>query len=111
MSEEIQNDMNQIYDKFYSMLLRIYNDNDNTIDSEKRIKIPCVLAFLSIKLNDMNKVEEIVNKFGISAFTDMIGPWGYHILIQIGILPILSRSESPTNVQDINTEISINSTI
>ena len=40
----------------------------------------------------------------------MIGPWGRWVLRQIYILPGTTRPKSPTNIQDIDTEISINST-
>jgi hypothetical protein len=95
MSENID----QIHNNFYSILLRMYNNN---MESEKRIQIPCILAVISLVLNDRYKVDEVINKFGFSVFTTVIGPWGQWVLRQINILPGSSRSESPISVQDIN---------
>ena len=100
--------IDQIHNNFYSILLRIYNDNN--IDSTKRIQIPCILAVISVVLNDRNKIDEVINKFGFSVFTTVIGPWGQWVLRQINILPGSTHPKSPTNIQDIDTEISINST-
>jgi len=88
--------------------LRIYNDN--IIDSEKRNQIPCILAVISLVLNDRNKVDEVINNFGFYVFTTVISQWGQWVLRQIYILPESTRPNSPTSIQDIDTEISINST-
>ena len=104
MSENID----QIHNNFYSILLRMYNNNN--MESEKRNQIPCILATISLILNDRHKVDELINKFGFSVFTTVIGPWGRWVLRQIYILPGTTRPNSPTNIQDIDTEISINST-
>ena len=100
--------IDQIHNNFYSILLRIYNDN--IIDSEKRNQIPCILAVISLVLNDRNKVDEVINNFGFYVFTTVISQWGQWVLRQIYILPESTRPNSPTSIQDIDTEISINST-
>ena len=55
MSENID----QIHNNFYSILLRMYNNNN--MESEKRNQIPCILAVISLVLNDRNKVDEVIN--------------------------------------------------
>ena len=97
MSENID----QIHNNFYSILLRMYNNNN--MELEKRNQIPCILATISLVLNDRHKVDELINKFGFSIFTTVIGPWGQWVLRQIHILPggSSSRSSSPISVQDI----------
>lgn len=96
MSENID----QIHNNFYSILLRMYNNNN--MESEKKNQIPCILAVISLVLNDRDKVDEVINKFGLSVFTTVIGPWGQWVLRQIDILPGSSfRSSSPISVQDI----------
>jgi hypothetical protein len=100
--------IDQIHNNFYSILLRMYNNNN--MELGKRNQIPCILATISLVLNDRHKVDELINKFGFSVFTTVIGPWGQWVLRQIYILPESTRPNSPTNIQDIDTEISINST-
>ena len=96
MSENID----QIHNNFYSILLRMYNNNN--MESEKKNQIPCILAVISLVLNDRDKVDEVINKFGLSVFTTVIGPWGQWVLRQIDILPGSSfRSSSPISVQNI----------
>jgi len=48
-------------------------------------------------------IDEVINKFGFSVFTTVIGQWGQWVLRQIDILPggLPSRSSSPISVQDI----------
>jgi len=88
-----------IYNNLYSILLQSYTDK--TFNDEKCQQIPTVLAMLSVVLNDTSKIIEIRDKFGLSPFNTVPGPWGQWILQQIDILPDSFRNVSPTNIQDI----------
>jgi len=88
-----------IYNNLYSILLESYTDR--TFNEEKCQQIPTVLAIISVVLNDTSKIIEIRDKFGLSPFTTVPGPWGKWVLQQVDIIPRSFRNVSPTNIQDI----------
>lgn len=94
-----------IYTNLYTTLLKMYDDDSNTLVEEKRKAIPTILAFLAVHMQDVDKVREVADKFGAESYTTPITQWGYSILRMIEINLYEERPSSPTNIQDIETEI------
>ena len=103
MTHESQINMELVYNNLYSVLIQIYMNNSMS-QLDRHEQIPSLLAVLAIRLNDMDKVTEICSKFGISAFTSVIGPWGQWVLQQMNILEPITSPDSPTNIQYIENK-------
>ena len=89
----------------YKMFMDIYDTDALKVQApSKHEQIPIILAFMAVKLNDIEKLEEISTKYGNGIFNSPINNWGSMILSQFDI-NTTNRLESPTNVQDIETKI------
>ena len=92
----------QIHNTFYNTLMEIY-DNHGLPQEERHNQIPPILAVVAVYNNDIDKVTEILEKFGGSAFTTALTPWANWVLGQLQI--VMPKQSSPTNIQDIEKNI------
>tara|TARA_B000000441_G_C21481990_1_gene198828 strand:+ start:110 stop:406 length:297 start_codon:yes stop_codon:yes gene_type:complete len=97
--------MTTTYNTLYNALITIYEQDPPTLTQEKRDTIPVLLAFIAIHMNDTDKVSEVIDKFGPESFTTPVTAWGIAILRSMGIDFLEERPPSPTNIQDIETNI------
>ncbi len=86
----------------YNILINNYDSLE--LSDSKKIQIQVILAIIAIHNNDLNKVEEIFDKFGSRVFNTQVSIWAKTILQQFGIdIDNPNRSNSPVNIQDINS--------
>jgi hypothetical protein len=97
--------MNSNINTAYGMFMVLY-DNEMLKETHpiRHKQIPIMLAFMAIKLDDVEKLQEISTKYGNYVFRRPIGGWGSMILSHFGIIT-QDRHSSPTNIQDIETKI------
>jgi hypothetical protein len=93
------------YNNLYNSLMVIYNKDPPTLTEERRDEIPVIMAFITVHMNDTDKVSEVADKFGAETYTTPITPWGITILRSMGINFPGERRSSPTNIQDIEANI------
>ena len=93
------------YNNLYTVLITIYDDETSALTPEKRDQIPVVLACLAVCMKDLDKISEVVDKFGIETYNTPIRHWGFSILRTMGIDFPPERPSSPANIQDIETKI------
>jgi len=91
----------QAHNNLYNMLMNWYDINH--FIEERHNQIPSILAVLAIMNDDRDTLEEIIEKFGQSAFTTVIGPWATYILEQLRI-EMSKRPDSPTSIQCVETK-------
>ena len=92
----------QTHNNFYNSLIEIY-DNHSLHQEEHHNQIPPILAVIAVHNNDMDKVDEILEKFGVSPFTTVLTPWANWVMEQLQIE--MPKPLSPINIQDIETKL------
>jgi len=92
----------QIHNTFYNTLMEIY-DNHGLHQEERHNQIPPMLAVIAVHNNDIDKVTEIIEKFGVSPFTTVLTPWANWVMEQLQIE--MPKPLSPINIQDIETKL------
>ena len=53
------------YNNLYNSLMVIYNKDPPTLTEERRDEIPVIMAFITVHMNDTDKVSEVADKFSI----------------------------------------------